>query len=108
MSVTSCVLHEDFGSGVRIWNRTEGRITVRYLLPSGAKDSLFGEIDVAAGESSRETGIFRAYANDRGCVPGTLVAEQNGRQIALLNQPCEGTVWEVRAPGGSDNPTKSP
>jgi hypothetical protein len=97
-SVAGCVLVDNF-PGIRIKNGTEGRIAVTYLLPNGNMDSLFGEIEIAPGESTLETGIFRAYADQRGCVPGTLVAERDGQRIAMLPGPCEDTTWDVREPG---------
>jgi hypothetical protein len=100
--VAGCVLVDNF-PGIRIKNGTDGRIAVRYLLPNGDMDSLFAEIDIAPGESTLETGIFRAYADDRGCVPGTLVADRDGQRIAMLPHPCEDTTWEVREPGSIES-----
>jgi hypothetical protein len=105
--LAGCILVDNF-PGIRITNRTDGRITVTYLRPNGDADSLFGEIDLAPGDSTLETGIFRAYSNERGCIPGTLVAEQDGQRIAILSGPCKDTLWEVSEPGTSESPEPSP
>ena len=84
-----------FRSRITIWNRTDGRITVLYLLPDGTKDTLFGELSFGPGSSGNETGIFRAYKDDSGCVPGTLIAEVEGRRIASLTRPCQDTTRQI-------------
>jgi hypothetical protein len=93
--VGACGSYDYFGPGISLRNRTDGRITVFYLLPDGTKDTLFGELSFGPGGSTNETGIFRAYNDDSGCVPGTLVAESEGRQIASLARPCQDTTWQI-------------
>ena len=45
--------------------------------------------------------ILFLHQAEPGCLQGTLLAVQDGRTIATLSQPCEGTEWVVPAEASS-------
>ncbi len=76
-----------------IINRTTGPVdlTLHYTLSSGA-DSPDFVMTVQAGATQQMSGPFGGGGQ---CVTADLVATQNGRTIATVENPCEGSRWEI-------------
>ncbi len=79
------------GREMTVLNQTSTTIQVKYRHQVGTVQSEDPVKD--AGPGQRVT-LFLHQA-EPGCLHGTLLAVQDGRTIATLSQPCEGTEWVV-------------
>jgi hypothetical protein len=79
-------------------NTTTGVVVVTYVHPGGEVAS--DQVVIDPGRAVTDVGIMQANAQS-GCLPGTLVASQDGREIDQLSGACSGATWEIRAPAPS-------
>lgn len=95
VAIGGCVLGEDVGEGMTIWNRTSAPIDVNYRRIVGTTEMEDPVMTIASGQRVIIPGLHQAEGE---CLRGTLIAIQNGRSIATLSQPCRGTAWEITGP----------
>lgn len=89
---------EDQGHGMTILNLTSKAIRVDYRRVVGAAEM---EDLVTEAVPNQRVIIVGLHQAEGKCLRGTLIAIQDGRTIATLAQPCEGTEWVIPAAAGS-------
>jgi hypothetical protein len=99
MLIAGCSSDMDTPTPMTIVNRTAGPVDVvlHETLSSGA-DSPTPIMTLPSGETRTLSGPFGGGGP---CLRGDLVATQNGRTVATLEKPCEGSRWEISSAAAS-------
>jgi len=89
----------DSPTPMTIVNRTTGPVDVvlHETLSSGA-DAPTPIMTLPSGETRTLSGPFGGGGP---CLHGNLVATQDGRTVATLEKPCEGSRWEIGSAAAS-------
>ena len=87
--------------GMEIANRTARPVDVIYRHSDGVRD--VEDAVVRIGPNQQVT-IIGLHQRERPCVSGTLIARTRDQVVAMIAQPCEGTLWEVTELQGSSPP----
>ncbi len=82
-----------------VLNQTSKTIQINYRHQTGTGTVEKEDPVKDAGPGQRV--ILFLHQAEPGCLQGTLLAVQDGRTIATLSQPCEGTEWVVPAEASS-------
>lgn len=89
---------EDYGTpGMTITNETSEPVQVIYRRQMGPTPNVVDDLVAEVGASQGQT-IIGLHQTEAPCLRGTLVAIQDGREIATLSQPCEGDDWVITIP----------
>jgi hypothetical protein len=89
---------EDYGTpGMTISNETSEPVDVFYRRQMGPTPNLVEELVVEMG-ANRSLSVIGLHQTEGPCLRGTLIAVQDGREIATLAQPCEGDEWVITPP----------
>ncbi len=81
---------------MRIFNRTTSGIEIAYHVPlSTGADSIFTSFEMTPSGFS----LFGVPSYDEsGCGNGTLIATSGAVELARLDRPCPGQIWEIGSP----------
>jgi hypothetical protein len=91
--LSGCWFAEDYGAeGMFIRNDTASPVLVVYR-PAGADPIEQEVLELAAGSGATTLGVHQGREEE--CAEGTLVAIQDGEEIATLSQPCDGSDWVI-------------
>ena len=95
MLIAGCSSDMDGPTPMTIVNRTAGPVDVvlHETLSSGA-DAPTPIMTLPSGETRTLSGPFGGGGP---CLRGNLIATQNGRTIATVEKPCEGSRWEINS-----------
>ena len=91
---------ENYGTpGMMIRNQTSASVEIIYRRPMGPTNVEVEDTLVDVGPSQGVT-VIGPHQTEGPCLRGTLIAVQDGREIASLSQPCEGVEWVITPPDG--------
>ncbi len=95
--LTGC---EDYGTpGMTIRNETSAPIDIIYRRPMGPTNVEAEDVVAQVGADQGLT-VIGLHQTEGPCLRGTLIAVQDGREIATLSQACEGAEWVIGPPDG--------
>jgi hypothetical protein len=96
--LSGCFFGEDYGTpGMTISNETSEPVDVFYRRQMGPTPNVVEDLVVEIGPN-RSLSVIGLHQTEGPCLRGTLIAVQDGREIATLAQPCEGDEWVITPP----------
>jgi hypothetical protein len=75
-----------------ISNQTAAPVDVIYRRDIGGVETDAEAAHIGANQAITVIGL---HQTEGPCLRGTLIALQDGREIATLSEPCEGTEWVI-------------
>jgi hypothetical protein len=92
---------ESQGREMTVLNQTSKTIQINYRHQVWIGTDTVDKEDAVKDAGPGQRVILFLHRAEPGCLHGTLRAVQDGRTIAALSQPCEGTEWVIPAAPGS-------